>query len=144
MRKSAGFTLIEMVVVLFLTTLILGLTTIIFASALTSSRFDKTVNDMRTSIRAARHLARKSGKTQILTIDLSKGKYNIRGLKGKEIPTNVHVIIINPGSDEIRQGKYEIAFRPYGGSPGERIIFSGGKKRASIKMDPVLGAVIIK
>jgi len=139
-----GFILLELIIVLFLVTLILGLSTIFFANVLPSNKFNSTVRDISATIRHARSLAQIYGAKQTITIDLDLKKYGLEGRGVKEIPSDVYIKIIDPLSGEIHQGKYRLVLYPTGGIEGGTIVLWNSKKTVSIQLDPVIGSLVIK
>ncbi len=142
--NDKGFTLLEMIIVLFLMTLILGISTIFFANILPSSRFDATVRNISATIRQARSLARIHNESQVVTIDLDSKTYDLTGHSSKEIPSDISVKIIDPIYGELNEGKYHFILHPTGGVEGGTIIVWTDKKKASIQIDPIVGTLIIK
>jgi len=143
MRRD-GFTLLELIIVLFLTTLILGISTVFFANTLPSSRFNATAREMAATIRYAKHLASIKGENQTLTIDLDSRTYGIEGHAHKNIPSHINLEVIDPLIGEILKGKYQIAFNVSGGIEGGTIVLYTDKKSVSIQLDPVVGSVVIR
>ena len=84
--SRAGFTLLELIIVIFLITLMVGLSAVFFANTLPSGRFNATVRELASTIRQARHLAQLNGEKQIITIDLDSRSYGIEGRGKKNLP----------------------------------------------------------
>ncbi len=143
MRQDKGFTILELLIVLFLTVLILGLSVLFFANFLTSHKFNATVRDISTTIKQARALAQIHGERQTFTIDLDTKKYWIEGHEAKDIPSDIKIMIKDPMFGEIREGKYNFILHEIGVEGGE-IVLSSNKKSASIQLDPVIGSMVIK
>jgi general secretion pathway protein H len=139
-----GFTLLELIIVLFLITLILGLSTIFFANILPSNRFNATIRNISATIRQARTLSQTLGKEQTITIDLDSKKYGIEGRGVKDIPSDIYIKVIDPLSGEIHSGEYQLVFHTIGGVEGGTIVLWNNKKTVSIRMDPVVGSVVVK
>ena len=144
LKKNNGFTLLELIIVLFLITLILGLSTIYFANTLPSSRFNATIRDMSSTIKHARSLAQIHGERQIITIDLDSRKYGLEGRSAKDIPSDIYIKVIDPLSGEIDKGKYQLVLNTIGGVEGGTIVLWNNKRVVSIQMDPIVGSVVIK
>ena len=143
--KKNGFTLLEIIIVLFLVTLILGLSTVFFAGYLPSVKVNATGREISGMIRHARSLARMNMESRTVMIDLDNRTYGIEGLGTKFFPPDALIRVIDPFlGDEITRGKYPIVFNPAGGMTGGTIILSWRKKVIRIEMDPITGAVLIK
>jgi general secretion pathway protein H len=137
-----GFTLLEIIIVLFLVTLIMGLSAVFFSNFLPSVKFNAAGREMSAMIRHARSLARMNTESQTFVIDLDNKTYGIEGLATKHIPQDALIKIIDPFSGEILQGKYSIVFNPAGSMGGGTIILSIRKKTLRIDIDPIMGAVL--
>jgi general secretion pathway protein H len=142
--KKNGFTLLEIIVVLFLITLILGLSTVFFAGYLPSVKVNATGREIAGMIRQARSLARMNMESRTVMIDLDGRTYGIEGLGIKAFPPDTLVRVVDPFSGEMDRGKYPISFHPSGGMSGGTILLTSGKKTVRIETDPILGAVLIK
>jgi general secretion pathway protein H len=142
MRKEDGFTLLEMLIVLFLMTLIVGIATVYFANRLPSSRFTATARELAASMRYARSLAQIKGEAQTLTLDLDAKKYGIEGRPEKSIPADVNVKVVDPVNGDIVEGAYRFVFPAFGGAEGGTVVLWNDKKSVSIDIDPVVGAVV--
>jgi type II secretory pathway pseudopilin PulG len=143
-ESRVGFTLLELIIVLFLVMLILSLVVIVFAHTLTSSRLSATAREMSATIRYARSLAQIRGEQQTITIDMDLRRYGIEGREGKDIPPDITVRVIDPLSGEVRKGKYPIIFHVPGGVEGGTIVLTVREKSVSIQVDPVVGSVVIR
>ncbi len=142
-QKNKGFTLLELIIVLFLISLILGMSVVYFANFLPSNRFKATVRDLSTTIRQARALANIHGERQIVTIDLDSKKYGIDGRSTKYIPPDVKIMISDPVSGDIQKGKYHFIVHSIG-IEGGTIVLWDNRRKASIQIDPVVGSLVIK
>jgi prepilin-type N-terminal cleavage/methylation domain-containing protein len=142
--KNSGFTLLELIIVLFLIALILGLSTILFVNILPSSRLNATAREMSATIRHAKHLALINGEKQTVTINLDSGSYGMEGIIHKNIPSGITIKVIDPLLGEIRNGQYPIIFSATGGMEGGTIVLFSNKKTIKLELDPVVGSVIIK
>ncbi len=142
-KKSNGFTLLELIIVLFLITLILGLSTLFFANLLPSSKFNATVRDVSSTIRQARSLAKIHGNSQIVIIDLDSKSYGIEGYNMKTFPPDIQIKIIDPLNGEIFEGKYKFIVHSIS-IEGGTIVLWNNKKAVYIQMDPVVGSIVMK
>lgn len=140
----AGFTLLEVILVLFLISLILGLSTIFFANTMPSNRLNATAREISATIRYAKTLARVNSERHTLTIDLDSKLYGIDGSASKNIPDDINIKVIDPLLGEVHNGKYPITFYETGGIEGGTIVLFTKKKTVKIELDPVVGSVVIK
>lgn len=142
--NNSGFTLLELIIVIFLITLILGLSTLFFAGFLPSNRFNATVRNISSAMKHARSLAQIQGKPHTLIIDLDAKKYTIAGRGEKNIPNDMNIKVIDPISGEVNKGQYQFVMHAAGNIEGGTIVVWNAKKTVSIQIDPIVGAVVIK
>jgi general secretion pathway protein H len=140
--SDKGFTLLEIVIVLFFIVLIMGLSAVFFSNFLPSVKFNAVGREISATIRQARSLARMNGNSQTLSIDIDNKTYGIAGLPVKHIPPDCLIKVIDPFAGEIIQGKYTIDFHPVGNMEGGTIVLAARKKVLQIEMDPIAGAVL--
>ncbi len=144
MKKNNGFTLLELIIVLFLISLMTGMVTVFFANTLPSNRFNATVREFVAGIRYARSLAQVKGETETITIDLDSKKYSLPGKDARSLPAGIDVKVIDAVTGEVITGQYQMFFPAFGGAEGGTIVLSDKKRTASISLDPVVGSVAVK
>lgn len=142
--NKSGFTLLELIIVIFLVTLMVGLSAVFFANTLPSGRFSATTRELAATIKQARHLAQLNGETQVLTIDMDSRSYGIEGRGEKNLSSGLHLKVIDPLTGDITSGKYHMTFHSAGRAEGGTVVLWDNKRMANINIDPVAGAVIIK
>lgn len=144
LTSHKGFTLLELLIVLFLATLITGLSAVFFANTLPSTKLSAAARDLSATIRHARALAQINGKSQVVVIDLDSRNYGLEGRGAKGIPPDVNIRVIDPFSGDIDKGQYNIVAYNTGAVNGCTVVLWNNKKTVSIQTDPVVGAVVIK
>jgi type II secretory pathway pseudopilin PulG len=144
MEKNNGFILLELIIVLFLATLIMGISVVFFANLLPSNRLDATVRNISATIKYARSMAQIQNEKQTVIVDLDARQYGIEGRGLKDIPSGVGIKIIDPFSGEILEGKYSFIFQATGNIEGGTIVLWNSKKSISIQTDPILGSVSVQ
>jgi type II secretory pathway pseudopilin PulG len=143
-RKAPGFILLELIIVLFLISIIISLSAIFFANSLPSYKFNATVRNISSTIKQARSLARIHDEIQTVTIDMESRQYALEGHAPKDIPADIAVKVIDPVAGEIHTGKYHFVLYPTSGVEGGTIVLWNSKRSVSIQLDPVVGTVMIK
>lgn len=144
LHQDHGFTLLELIIVIFLIALILGISAVFFANSLPAGKFNAAVRDISSSLRHARALAQINGTTEAVTIDIEGKKYGIIGQELRLLPPNVLLKVLDPFSQEITEGQYAFHFGPSGSSDGGTIVLWNDKKTVSIVIDPIVGATVVK
>ena len=142
--RKAGFTLLEVLIVIVLATFIAGLSAVFFANMLPSVRLAATARDISATIRYARALAQINGETQTVTIDLDSRNYGLEGRGTKTIPAEVYVMVTDPFAGDVSQGQYTIMAYTSGAMSGCTVVLWNRKKTLRIQTDPVVGVVVIK
>lgn len=137
-----GFTLLELMVVIFIMALALGLAGTTFSRSLPSSKLDATLREMMAAMKQARVQAVTTGERKALIINLDARRYGPEGKAPRSWPEEVTVEVNDPMEGTIVRGEYRIVFYPGGASEGGPILLSAGKKKAVLELDPVLGARI--
>lgn len=144
MDNVKGFTLLELIIVMFVIGLTLSLSAVLFSNSLPSSKFSATTMEMAATIRHARALAQLRGEKQTLTIDMDAHKYGIDAMASKDIPPGISIKIVDPLQGDVQTGKYQLDFPPTGGTQGGTIVLWNSKKTVKIEIDPIVGAAVVK
>jgi general secretion pathway protein H len=142
--KSEGFTLLELIIVLFLITMILGLSGFFFAGSTSSQRFNSSVRGMASTLRYAKSLASLDGEKKTFYIDMDSKTYGITGKKVMTIPDGISLKVTDPVNGDLYNGRYDLVFYPSRGVPGVTIWLWDKKRTARIDTDPVAGTVVVK
>lgn len=142
--RCRGFTLLELLIVIFLATLILSLSAAFFANTLPSAKLNAAARDLSATVRHARALAQINGESQAVTIDLDARKFGMEGRVTKGIPADVNIKITDPFYGEVFKGQYTIVAYNTGAVSGCTIDLWNKKRTVRIQTDPVVGAVMIK
>lgn len=144
MDKDKGFTLLELIIVMFLIGLTLSLVAVLFSNSLPSSKFSATTREIVASIRHARTLAQLRGEKQTLTIDMEAHKYGIDNVTSRDIPPGISIKVVDPLQGDVQTGKYQFDFPPTGGTQGGTIVLWNSKKTVKIELDPIVGSAVVK
>ena len=141
---NRGFTFIEVMIGVFLMSLITGITTIFFANTLPSARHKATARELAATIKYARHLAFVKNEKQIINIDLDAKNYSIKGREIKTIAPEISVTVYGNevNANPVRNGKYIISYDTNAGSGWSAIELVRGEKVITIKPDPIMVAGI--
>jgi type II secretory pathway pseudopilin PulG len=141
-RGAAGFTLLEILIVLFIAMLMLGMGIVGFAGRLPAAKLDATAREMSALMRQTRLLAKTSMEKQAFVVDMDARLYGIEGKALRKIPDEVQVRVDDFMSGPQHQGSYRMIFSPFGGVDGGTIEMTAGRRGISLKADPILGVHI--
>ena len=143
-NRFKGFTLLELIIVLFLITVIVGIAAAFSFSRVSSAQFDGTAREMAVLLKEARLRACMTGEKQILEIRMSERRYGIAGQRTREIPPGIQIRVDDPIRGEIEQEHCAFVFYPSGHVEGDGIFLLSGSRKISIVNDPVVGCLIMK
>ena len=129
---------------MILSLMILGLVTVYFSNFLSSARLQATVREFSATLRQARNLSKINGKQEVVAIDLDTKEYGIEGRKARKIPSSLEFKIIDPTAGDIISGQYRLFFEPNWGGEGADFQLSNKKKTVLIRLDPLMGAVVVQ
>ena len=142
--RRSGYTLLELLIVVFLITLVLGFSALFFTRTLSSSKLHATARELSATMRYARSLAQIQGAPQSITVDLDGKSYGIEGRGNKQIPGDLSVKVLDPLAGEVTTGKHTILFSGAGGIEGGKIVLSYDRQSVTVEPDPIVGSVVIK
>jgi general secretion pathway protein H len=142
--RPSGFTLLELIIVMALVALILGLSSVFFASNLPSARLNAVARELSATVMLARTQAEMRGEAQTLTINLDTREYSLEGNPSRAMPPNVTVKVTDPFAGDVEQGTYALRFEPYGPVPAATILLRNQTRRLIVELDPIVGAIITR
>jgi Tfp pilus assembly protein FimT len=138
-----GFTLLEMMIVLFIIMVVMGISMVFFAGMMRSARLNASARELSAAVRYAHKLSLSEGSRKVLVIDLDEKKYGIEGHFSKNLDSSIVIRVSDPVSGEVGSGTYSFVFQPTGVGQGGTILLSSGKKETRIQLDPIIGSVVI-
>lgn len=144
-RAEAGFTLLELMVVLSIMVLLVSQVPPLFTSGVAGARFHTAVTDIASDLRMARVTAIRTNHTADVTFDKTSRSYVVTGdKKPRHLADDVGVTITAvtwavPGS---AQAGFE--FLPDGSSSGGELAVTQGSRRYRIVVDWLTGRVTIR
>lgn len=139
--EDAGFTLLELIVVLFLISLIAGMSVVVFTGTLSSGKLDATARSLVAAMKHARGQSSMSGEPRAVFIDLDAGSYGIEGTGGRLFPSGISVAVYDLLGETQTSGKHLIAFDPVGGIQGGTVILATPQRSVTVRPDPIVAAV---
>lgn len=138
--ETRGFTLLELLVVLFLISIVIAIVSVSMASLMRSSRLDAAARDICATMRYARALSSWKGQSESVLIDMDSKKFGIENRKMRCLGPDMGIKVIGPLDEEIGSGTYKITFSPTGAVDAGPVIIWNDKKELRIEPDPVTGA----
>lgn len=141
---NRGFTLIEILVVLFLMGLAYALTAPVIGSGAASLELKSATRQLAAGLRKARGFAITQRQEAILSLDVAAKKFAVSGEnKAYTLPTRVELSLFTAQSEQVQDQVGNIRFFPDGTSTGGRITLSVGNTRNALDVDWLTGKVSV-
>ncbi len=141
-RGDAGFTLLELIIVLLLIGLITALVMVSLTAALPSTKFRSEVRKMGSLLRYARNRAEFLNQEKEVIIEIEKREVKYEGKTRVAFSGDTEIYVIDPVDGETREGLYRLVFFPGGGSTGSVIVLTRRGRKTEIYLDPLTGSII--
>jgi general secretion pathway protein H len=141
--RSAGFTLIEMIVVLA----ILGLTLAMVSSY--RSPWSRTLSaegaasQLAADLRLARSQAIASNRSVVVSVDLAGHQYRVGAWAVRQIPGELRIELLTMANERESNHVADIRFNPDGSSTGGRIVLVDDRRKIDVGIDWLTGRVSI-
>ena len=140
-RAQGGFTLLELIVVLFLAGLVAALVAPSFSGTLESSRLRSGAAGVRATFTLARTLAASGSRLRSVVFDIERGEYVVDGeARTYVLPEGIRIESARVGNEEPEQETFRVRFFPDGSAEGAEIVVAssaGGRLRVTV--DPLTG-----
>jgi general secretion pathway protein H len=141
-RRAAGFTLIEIVVVLAILGFSLALILGYKAPWSTALDLKATAAEVAQQLRLARAEAIARDRPVEFALDLAHHRYRVDGMPAHPLPAQFAVQMLTIAGEERGPGG-AIRFNPDGSSSGGRISLLAGRQRVAVGVDWLTGRVTI-
>jgi len=137
----AGFTLIEVILVLLILALALALVPPLFQGALGTVSLKRDARELGNALRHLRSVAISTQAPQALTVDVEARTYSVGDRDVVQLPDSIHLEIVTAQSEMTSETVGSFRFFPDGGATGGQIILSRSGHRLVLDIDWVTGRV---
>lgn len=142
-RKNAGFTLLELIVVLGIVALGYAAVAVNFSSGNDAMALKAAARDLASGLRFVRSQAMLSHETATLDFNLSENSYTLTGQnKSYNIQEDIDVTV-STAKDELHDGVAQLRFFPDGSSIGGRITLEKKSHLQEININWLTGHVTL-
>ncbi len=142
MGVNRGFSLIEILVVLFLIGLAYALAAPTIGSGAASLELKSATRQLAAALRKARGVAITQRQEAVLSLDVTAKKFAVSGeIKAYALPMSVELSLFTAQSEQVLDQVGNIRFFPDGTSTGGRITLSVGNARNALDVDWLTGKV---
>jgi general secretion pathway protein H len=140
-RRSGGFTLIEILVVLAVLGLALALIVSYGPPASGGLAMRHAAGELAGGLREARSLAIAGNRAVPVTLDLATRRWQIDGQADKPFPDGIEIRLLTIAGERSGSNQGTIRFWPDGSASGGRIELFGANRRMQIGVDWLSGRV---
>lgn len=144
LRRAAGFTLIEIVVVLMLIALVITVISISATQGLSSAKIRSAAKDLMAALRYTRGQAIVSRSEQRLEVDVEARTYQAPRRALVELPKNMEMRLLTAAAERTGETKATIRFFPDGSSTGGRVRLIAGEREWQVEIAWLTGEVRLR
>jgi general secretion pathway protein H len=141
MRRTAGFTLIEMMVCLVILALVIGLLPPLLGRARDSAALAEAAQSVVTALRETRNEAITTGRAERFAIDLATGTFRAGRGKTQSLPSGIRLSLVTTADEQLNDRSGAILFFPDGSSTGGRLSLLRDARRHDIRVDWLTGRI---
>lgn len=139
-RSQAGFTLLELLIVLAILALTAIVTMPLFYRPAADAALTATAQRLAINMRMARAAAIRSNVEQTLTIDLARRSFWVDGVTGvSAIPNGVSVDFTTLQKEQLSARQGQLRFFVDGTATGGNVFLRAGGRTVSVKLDWMTG-----
>jgi len=142
--RHAGFTLLELLIVIALMGIIAALVVPMFGGPVSTSELRATARQLAAGLRLARSEAVSERRETFLVVDVAGKRFKVdREAREHALPSKVDLKLFTAQNDLVSQNVGSIRFYPDGGSNGGRITLGSGDRKYEVDVDWLTGRVAI-
>ncbi len=144
MGVSRGFTLLELLIVLFLMGLAYGLAAPMVGSGAVTLELKSATRQLAAGLRKARGTAIAQRDEATMTVDVELRRFSLSGdSKIYPLPKAIDIELFTAQSEQLEEKVGNIRFFPDGTSTGGRITLTAGGSSFAVDVDWLTGKVVI-
>jgi len=142
-RRPAGFTLLELLIVLAILGLTAGMAVPMFAQAMPDIQARAAARDVAAMMRAARSLAITGNREVAVAVDLDRRTVDLAGERSEAIAKGIALDLYTAEEELIGRRAGRIRFYPDGTSTGGRVRLSTATRTYDVRVDWISGGVTV-
>lgn len=143
-RPGAGFTLVELLAVLFIGALVYALFLGVPLRGSSIADLKAAARTVASGLRQAQSTAMATRRDALLTIDLEAREFQVTGAESpRNLPRDLEISLYTAQQEVSSERKGSIRFYPDGSSTGGRITVAAGERKYLVDVDWLTGRVSI-
>jgi len=139
--EAAGFTLIELIVVVVLIGICVSIATMSISKGMTGAKIQAASRDMVAALRYTRGQAIVKGKETTFDLDLANNRYTAPGRSPVQLPKTMKLNLYTAAQEQTGENSGSIRFFPDGASTGGHISVLMDRIEWRINVDWLTGAI---
>lgn len=144
-RSAAGFTLLEIVVVLVIAAAALALVAPNLGGTLARTRLASSAREVASGLRYARNHAIASGRPAEFWLDVNGHRYSAGDrFKPRQLPDSVKLTLVTADGQTAADGRGFIRFFPDGSSTGGKVVLESTGDRRLVEVNWLTGYVRVQ
>jgi general secretion pathway protein H len=144
-HRYAGFTLLEILVVMVIASMMVALVPPMFSGAVAGAKIKGSARSLAIAMRETRSRAILQNTVQELRLNLKQHHYSAAGKNPEQLPADMRVGIEQiTGARVEDQDEYALQFFPDGSSSGELITLQSGSRAYQLHLDWLTGSITIQ
>jgi general secretion pathway protein H len=144
LRRAAGFTLLELLIVLMLMAIIAGFVVPIFGPGVSTTDLKRAAREVAAGLRLARSQAIAQRSEATLELDVAAKTFRVPpDPRVHAMPSGIEVKLFTAQRDLLNEQVGAVRFFPDGGSNGGRITLAAGDRKYDVDIDWLTGRVAI-
>jgi general secretion pathway protein H len=140
-RAAAGFSIIEMVVVVVLVATVVAIGAAAMSRQLPGQRLRESARELAAQLRFTRAQAIASGKSQLFTLDARTREWHAGDKRDGKLARDIEIVATGARNEAQREGVAAVRFFPEGAATGGRFLLSHGKAAWQVDVEWLTGEV---
>jgi general secretion pathway protein H len=138
---QAGFTLIELVVVLVLVAAVVAIGAAAMSRQLPGQRLRESARELAAQLRYTRAQAIATGEPQLFTLDARTREWHAGARRGGRLARDIAIVATGARNEQQREGMATVRFFPEGAATGGRFLLAHGDAAWQVDVEWLTGEV---
>ena len=140
-RAAAGFSIIEMVVVVVLVATVVAIGAAAMSRQLPGQRLRASARELAAQLRFTRAQAIASGQSQLFTLDARTREWRAGDKRDGRLARDIEIVATGARNEQQREGVAAVRFFPEGAATGGRFLLSHGQAAWQVDVEWLTGEV---
>jgi general secretion pathway protein H len=142
-KRSLGFTLIEMMAVLLLVAAMVAIGATAMSRHLPGQRMQQSARELAAQLRYTRARALATGQSQVFMLDAHTREWQAGESRNGKLPTGFDIVATGARNEQQHEGVAAVRFFPEGAATGGRFVLSKGRAAWQVDVAWLTGEVTL-